>query len=212
MLSTSSSVSPSTPVVASISPMRRRLLCPGMAWSGDDVIMYAANHETKPKDFRSYVSNGRFNHQLVMQVDLKTLWVKNGWRSYAPSPSTTLIECGHRGIVQAKGRWESSLSAGKLHIDLFQWPYSTCCFTRKPCVSLFASKCTKILPGLRLPRILHYLPGMRHWLLQISASLIGGSLGQDQSAFATWTANGHCNPTCAHVHPTFLVHFIVCCP
>ena len=50
MLSTSSSVSPSPgPPVASIPPMRRRLLCPGMAW-WDKVIMYHANHETKAKD------------------------------------------------------------------------------------------------------------------------------------------------------------------
>ena len=48
MLSTSSSVSPSPPV-ASNPPMRRRLLSPGMAWWGE-VIMYAANHETKAKD------------------------------------------------------------------------------------------------------------------------------------------------------------------
>ena len=39
--STSSSVSPSPPV-ASLPSMRRRLLCPGMAWSGGEVIMYLA--------------------------------------------------------------------------------------------------------------------------------------------------------------------------
>ena len=91
MLSTSSSISPSPPVVASIPSMRRRLLCRGMAGSGGEVIKYAANHETKPRNLTDHVfQNGWWNFHHRLRFACSMLGTRS--KKYYPKWWFTMVE------------------------------------------------------------------------------------------------------------------------